>query len=144
MAELKGANATKIADPQPSNILERGKVAGVVKVMTETYDASVVTITSADNLVIGKKLKAGDIVIGAFITTSKNVSSCDIVLGDSDDVDRYGTVSINSAAAVNQPLVAYAGHNYVIGSNAGDDVIRLKMDETFNGTVKVTVLYIES
>jgi hypothetical protein len=144
MAELKGANATKIADPQPSNILERGKVAGVVKVMTETYDASVVNITDADNLVIGKTLKAGDIVIGAFITTSKNVSSCDIILGDSDDEDRYGTVSINSAAAVNQPLVAYAGHNYVIGSNDGDTVIRLKMDETFNGAVKVTVLYIES
>ena len=144
MAALKGVYATKASDPTPSNITARGFLGGKVKVMYDEYNASTVTITSADTLAIGRKLNAGDIVLGAFLTTSKNVSSCDIVLGDSDDVDRYGTVSINAAAATNLFLGAQAGLGYVVGSNDGDDEILLKMDETFNGVVKVAVLYIES
>lgn len=143
-AGLQGVNYAKAIAPSPANILARGVLGGTVKVLYDSYDATSTNIDTDDTVKIGRGLKAGDIVLGAFIATSKATTNCVIDLGDSDDDDRYGTISVSSAAASNQFLGAYAGLGYTIGTNAGDTQPLITIDTAaFDGVVKVAILYVE-
>lgn len=142
-ALLKGVNYTKTNNPVPSNILARGKVAGVVKVLTDQYDASATNIDTDDTCKIGKDLKAGDIIVGAQISSAAAVSGCTLALGDSDDPNRYLEQDVSSTTKTNDLL--HTGYNYVIGTNDGDTTLVISASgAAADQVINVTVFYIES
>lgn len=140
MASVLGVNATKAADPSPSNILDPGTLGGKVRVLVDSYEAA--ALAAASDITVGRDLPAGAIVVGVKISTDALGAGVTVEVGDSDDSDRY-VAAVDCTAATETDAVLVDGLGYVIGTNTGDETILITTGVgAATGTISIVVFYV--
>ena len=140
MASVLGVNATKAADPSPSNILDPGTLGGKVRVLIDSYEAA--ALAAGSDITIGKALPSGAIIVGIAIATDALGAGVTVEVGDANTSDLYLAATVcTSATSTN--AIATDGLGYVVGTAADDDTILVTTGVgAATGTIKVVVTYV--
>lgn len=133
MASVKGVNITKLDDAT-------GKLAktelGRVRVWTDTFTATGEAIGSDITIA---RLPKNSSVVGAKVYHAALGASSTLILGDSDDDNRYITAGSTSSAGV-LTLNAVGGIGYE--NTADTDLVLTTAGGTVTGTIKVVIEYL--
>ena len=141
MATLSADNFTKQANPTSDNILSPGTLGGRVRVLTDEITLAAASVN--DLVQIGRKLRAGAIIVGITVQHAALGGTTTFRLGDANDDDRYMT-DIASAAAATRRDLNIAGNQYKIGTNTDDDTILFKVQvAAMTGLVRFNIFYTE-
>lgn len=142
MSTVYGVTYTKVLAGGTANGINRALLGEKKRSLSDTYEASALEIASTIN--IGKGLKSGDMIVGGSIYFDALGGSTTLIIGDSDDDNRYLTSTSTSSAGVAH-FNAVDGINYVIGTNAGDTLILVTTaGAAMTGTIKVVVEYVSN
>ena len=140
MASVYGVNATKAADPSPSNILNPGTLGGKVRVMVDSYEAA--ALAAASTITIGKALPVGAIVIGGKLSWDALGAGVTLAVGDATTADRYLAATAAAAAGIANLPDDVDGLSYVITGTA-DTVIKITTAvAAATGTISIIILYV--
>ncbi len=141
MATVYGTNYTKYLTPTSadSSITDPGELAGKVRVMTDTYEAS--AVASGSTIYMGKPLPVGARILNVLMFFDA-LGSATISVGDSTSTARYITAtSVSSAGGVDMAEGDKVdGLLYEITSTT-DDIILTTASASITGTVKLIVFY---
>jgi hypothetical protein len=138
MSAVKGANVTKYdAGASGDNVIGQGLVNAKVEVWTDSYEASALADASTIDIAV---LPAGAKVLLIEVYTDAMGTGVTFSVGDSTSATRYiPATSVASAGVVRSTLVD--GQSYVIGTNSGDQVIKITTATQCSGTVKTRVYF---
>jgi hypothetical protein len=142
MSAVKGVNATKAADPSPSNILPPGTLGGKKRVMVDKYEAA--ALASGSTIEIGKALPVGAIVVGVNLSYDALGTSSTLKVGDAKDDDRY-LAAASSASAGQRALVLVDGLGYTVTGDTTDDdtkIIITTGGAAITGTISCVIEYV--
>ena len=139
MSTVYGTNYTKYRAPSPDNITDPGELAGKVRVMTDTYEAS--ALAAASTIYMGKPLPVGARILNVILAFDA-LGSATISVGDASDADRFIDATDVSSAG----MVDMAEGDNVDGllykiTAATDDIILTTASAAITGTVKVIIFY---
>ena len=143
MATYNATNYTKTLNPVSDNIVAPGTLGGRVRVLTDN-----ITIAAAgdETIAFGKKLQAGAIILGIEISHVALGADITYEIGDSQDPNRYMD-AINGNALADDKAIIQAGKHYVVGTNAGDDILLMSIRDAgvggAAGVCKMSVFYTE-
>ncbi len=140
MAAVKGVNVTKYdAGAQGDDAIDQGFVNSQVEIWTDEYEAAALATGSTIDIA---NLPAGAKVMKIELYTDALGSTSTIDIGDSDDTDRYSASAFDVATAGFHESDTVDGHQYVIGTNDGDNIIQLlSAVNTLTGTIKTAVYF---
>ena len=140
MADYKGVNYTKSETPTAPNIMDGREMDAVVKMHTETYEAS--AVAQNKTMALFKDLTDGLNVVGGIVYFDALGSNSSISIGDSNDADRYLTTTTTTSAG-SAIFNAVNGINYKLGTNDGDNTMLLTAvgSGALSGTIKVVLFY---
>ncbi len=135
MAE--GVNYALAQAVETGDKIARANQMGLVRSAQDTYADG-----GAANTVVYMfdKLPDGAVVLGLYLDCDYADSGLTLDIGDAEDIDRY-IDGADASGAINgwQSILV---HNYVIGTNAGDNQIQVKLlGATASGDLKMTLLY---
>lgn len=134
MASVKGVNKT-IIDQANGVKLDRQNL-GEIGFFQDTYEAS--SLASGSDISLGATLKAGQVLVDAFIIHDALGASSTLTLGDAGDADRFITAG-SSASAGRLNLNAADGTGYEF--TADTQLVVTTGGATISGTIKLVVIY---
>lgn len=117
MTTYKGALKT-VADSATADHTNPAGTRGLLKVMSDTYEAS--TLVQNSLVQIGSKLPLGAYIHEAIVMTDVMGANTSYSLGDAADDDRYISNTATTSASVTR-MNAIAGFGYKIAETAGTD-----------------------
>jgi len=137
MAELYGANRTKMNSPTGSNILDQGINKSNICYMFDSYEA--VAAATGDIIFMGDLLPDGAVVTRITLLADDLGGTATIDIGDVLDPDRYSgtTVDISGAATT----YVYPEQTAGIDVDAyGYQVVDTGVTSTSSNQIQITVL----
>jgi len=138
MPNFKATNRQKIDDgTKDGNWIEQGLIKSTLKVMTDEF-----TGTVAVGLTVGiaSPPKGAIIHLVAFNTEGLG-ASCDMSVGDENDLTRYSD-PITMDGRQSHVRIIPTGSQYKLGQAEGDDQLLMQCaGAEANGTFKVTIFY---
>lgn len=102
--------------------LSQGVVNAPLRVVSGSYTAAAAASGTVINLCV---LPAGTVIHDVVIDNAALGASVTLKVGDTDDDDRYIAATASSSAGTLRTGVA--GKGYVIGTNAGDELLTAKI-----------------
>ena len=144
MATLYGVNRTLANTPTSDNITDAGLLAGKVRAMVDTYEASAAAV--ADVIQMGKALPIGARVIEVILQTDALGGSVTLAVGDLEDGDRYITATACNTANQVTRMNAIGGRGYEVDettASTSDRQITITVaGAAATGTIELIVLYV--
>ncbi len=140
MASYYGANYTKFLDPISTNITDPGELAGKVRVMTDSYEAS--AIAAGSTIYMGKTLPVGARILDIILAFDALGGSSTLAVGDASSSARYMAASSSASAGIRcmADETTVDGLLYEITA-ATDDIIITTAGASITGTVKIIIFY---
>lgn len=121
------------------SIVGEGIIHGKVQVKEFEYEASALDIAS--DISIATPFIAGDRILDIVLFNDALGASSELILGDSNDDNRYMT-TIDSSTAGATRINAITGVNYAVGTNSGDEQLLITTaGAAITGTIKGMILY---
>jgi len=140
MSEVLGVQATKIAAGGIANQCAEGVQDARLKCIVDSYEASALATNST--ITMGGTLPAGARIQEVKLTADALTAGVFATVGDSDDADRYITVTALTSISVTR-INAVDGADYVIGTASGDNqvIVTTSGGTAATGTIKLAIFY---
>lgn len=136
MAQYNGVNYTlelagKIA-------ISQGVTRSGLNVISDTYECS---STASGSTIVLANLPQGAVIHGITLATDALGASTTVSLGDSTSATRY-LAATSTVSAVSTNAILVDGLGYVIGTNAGDNLVLATIGGgAATGTIKTEIVY---
>jgi hypothetical protein len=139
MASYYGTNYTKFLDPISTNITDPGELAGKVRVMTDTYEAS--DIAAGSTIYMGKTLPVGARILD-IILAHDALGSATLAVGDASSSARYLSAASCASAAIRDMAeeTTVDGLLFEITATTADIIITTA-SAAITGTIRIVVFY---
>lgn len=140
MATVYGVNATKVLDPNPSNITDPGELEGKVRVMTDSYEAA--AVAAGSTIHVGKSLPIGARILNIRLAFDALGGSSTLAVGDSSSTARYLSAASSASAGI-RDMAEESTVDGLLNEIDADtqDIIITTAGASITGTIKIVIEY---